>query len=54
MVFFIYLLLYVDYMLIAARDMVQIDHLKAQLKGEFEMKDLGATKMILGMKLHRD
>ena len=44
---FVYLLLYVDDMLITAKDMSEVDKLKAQLKQEFEMKDLGAAKKIL-------
>ncbi|GJS97909.1 retrovirus-related pol polyprotein from transposon TNT 1-94 [Tanacetum coccineum] len=32
----------------------EIDKLKAQLKSEFEMKDLGAAKKILGMEIIRD
>nr|XP_015638684.1 uncharacterized protein LOC107281003 [Oryza sativa Japonica Group] len=43
----IYLLLYVDDMLIAAKDKSEIAKLKAQLSSEFEMKDLGAAKKIL-------
>ncbi|GKV31446.1 hypothetical protein SLEP1_g40131 [Rubroshorea leprosula] len=50
----VYLLLYVDDMLITAKSMLIIDDLKKQLSGEFEMKDLGATKKILGMEIHRD
>ena len=50
----IYLLLYVDDMLIAAKDMKEIQKLKDQLKAEFEMKDLGAAKKILGMEIVRD
>ncbi|GKV43027.1 hypothetical protein SLEP1_g50368 [Rubroshorea leprosula] len=50
----VYLLLYVDDMLIAAKSMLIIDDLKKQLSGEFEMKDLGAAKKILGMEIHRD
>ncbi|KAK3124886.1 hypothetical protein QOZ80_7BG0595510 [Eleusine coracana subsp. coracana] len=49
----IYLLLYVDDMLIAAKDKSEIAKLKAQLSNEFEMKDLGATKKILGMEIIR-
>lgn len=41
---FVYLLLYVDDMLIAAKDMSEMKSLKAQLSGEFEMKDFGAAK----------
>ena len=51
---FIYLLLYIDDMLIATKDMSEINRLKAQLNGEFEMKDLGPAKKILGMEIHRD
>ena len=50
----IYLLLYVDDILIAAKDKSEITKLKAQLSKEFEMKDLGAVKKILGMKIIRD
>jgi len=41
---FTYLLLYVDDMLIAARNKIHIQKLKAQLKEEFDMKDLGESK----------
>jgi hypothetical protein len=51
---FIYLLLYVDDMLIASKSKVEIDRLKAQLKTEFEMKDVGEAKKILGMEIRRD
>ena len=51
---FIYLLLYVDDMLIASKSKVEIDKLKAQLRTEFEMKDLGEAKKILGMEIQRD
>jgi hypothetical protein len=50
----IYLLLYVDDMLIAAKSKIDIVNLKAQLSSEFEMKDLGAAKKILGMEITRD
>ena len=51
---YIYLLLYVDDMLIAAKSQVEIDRLKAQLSKEFEMKDLGEAKKLLGMESNRD
>ncbi|KAL5757330.1 hypothetical protein ACOSP7_019941 [Xanthoceras sorbifolium] len=51
---FVYLLLYVDDMLIAAKDMFELNKLKSELSGEFEMKDLGAAKKILGMEIRRD
>ncbi|MBE2321316.1 hypothetical protein DVA67_035700, partial [Solirubrobacter sp. CPCC 204708] len=44
---FVYLLLYVDDMLIASKSKVEIDKLKAQLNREFDMKDLGEAKKIL-------
>lgn len=51
---YIYLLLYVDDMLVAARNKAEINILKSQLGKEFEMKDLGAARKILGMIIHRD
>jgi hypothetical protein len=51
---FVYLLLYVDDMLIASHDKSLIDELKAQLNHEFDMKDLRSTKKILGMEIQRD
>jgi len=51
---FIYLLLYVDDMLIVASNIEEIVRLKEQLGSVFEMKDLGATKRILGMEISRD
>ncbi|KAL0411651.1 UNVERIFIED_CONTAM: Retrovirus-related Pol polyprotein from transposon TNT 1-94 [Sesamum latifolium] len=51
---FIYLLLYVDDMLIASKSRIEIEKLKTQLKREFEMKDLGEAKKILGMEITRD
>ncbi|KAG8489157.1 hypothetical protein CXB51_017144 [Gossypium anomalum] len=51
---FVYLLLYVDDMFIAAKDKREIRKVKAQLNEEFEMKDLGPAKKILGMEILRD
>ncbi|KAG8473113.1 hypothetical protein CXB51_035076 [Gossypium anomalum] len=51
---FVYLLLYVDDMLIAAKDKGEIRKVKAQLSEEFEMKDLGPAKEILGIEILRD
>ncbi|GKE68958.1 retrovirus-related pol polyprotein from transposon TNT 1-94, partial [Tanacetum coccineum] len=50
----IILLLYVDDMLVAGSDMAEIKKLKRQLSQEFEMKDLGPAKQILGMSNIRD
>ncbi|KAL2326857.1 hypothetical protein Fmac_020284 [Flemingia macrophylla] len=41
-------------MLIASKSQQEIDKLKAQLNQEFEMKDLGEAKKILGMEISRD
>ena len=43
---FIYLLLHVDDMLIALKNVEEIEKLKTQLNQEFEMKDLGETKKV--------
>ena len=51
--YFIYLLIYVDDMLIACRHKKEILNLRNLLSAEFEMKDLGPTKRILGMGLFR-
>ena len=50
----IYLLLYVDDMLIVAKSRVEITTLKKLLRSEFDMKDIGAAKKILGMEITRD
>ena len=34
--------------------MSEVDKLKVQFKQEFEMKDLGAAKKILGMEIHKN
>ncbi|KAG8481856.1 hypothetical protein CXB51_027225 [Gossypium anomalum] len=51
---FVYLLLYVDDMLIATKEKEEVRKVKAQLSEEFEMKDLGPVKKILGMEILRD
>ena len=50
---FIYLVMYVDNMLIAAKTNSDIQRLKGLLSAEFEMKDVGAAKKILGMEIYR-
>ena len=51
---YIILLLYVDDMLIAGSSIEEINNLKKQLSKQFAIKDLGATKQILGMRIVRD
>src|ERR1044072_734417 len=50
---YIILALYVDDMLIAGSNMTEINRLKQQLSENFEMKDLGPAKQILGMRISR-
>ncbi|GKF84580.1 retrovirus-related pol polyprotein from transposon TNT 1-94, partial [Tanacetum coccineum] len=48
---YIYLLLYIDDMLIACKSKVEIGSTKSLLKKEFDMKELGEAKKILGMEI---
>ncbi len=50
----IYLVLYVDDMLLIGNDKEIIQDLKTQLSSKFDMKDLGAANYILGMEIKRD
>jgi hypothetical protein len=51
---YIFLLLYVDDMLVVGSNMQDINLLNKKLANSFVMKDLGATKKILGMRITRD
>ena len=51
---FVALLLYVDDMLIVGQEAAKISQLKKELSKDFDMKDLGPTQQILGMKIVRD
>lgn len=50
----IILLLYVDDILIAGKNVIIIQALKKKLSSEFEMKDMGAVKRVLGIDIQRD
>ena len=50
----IILLLYVDDMLVVGSNMQDINVLKRKLANSFAMKDLGAAKQILDMRITRD
>ena len=50
---YIILLLYVDDMLVAGSNMQDINVLKRKPSKSFAMKDLGAAKQILGMRITR-
>lgn len=45
---------YVDDMLIASKNMEQINRLKAYMDRVFHMKDLGDVKKIFGIEIHKD
>ena len=45
---------YCMYMLVAGSNMQDINVLKKKLANSFSMKDLGAAKKILGMRITRD
>jgi hypothetical protein len=51
---YIIFLLYVDDMLVVGSNMHDINVLKKKLSNSFVMKDLGAAKKILGMRITRD
>ena len=51
---YIYLLLYVDDILITSKSRSVIDKLKKDLSFGFEMKDLGEAKKVLSMEIERD
>ncbi|GKC80721.1 retrovirus-related pol polyprotein from transposon TNT 1-94, partial [Tanacetum coccineum] len=51
---YIYLLLYVNDMLIACKSKAEIGSTKSLHKKEFDMKELGEAKKILGMEIVRD
>ena len=51
---YIYLLLYVDDMLIASQNLLAIKKLKSILSSEIEMKDKRVVEKILGMEIKRD
>src|ERR1700733_8950350 len=50
----IYLVLYVDDMLLVGNDKEIIQDLKTQFSSKFDMKDIGAANYILGMEIKRD
>jgi anti-sigma regulatory factor (Ser/Thr protein kinase) len=50
----IYVLVYVDDILIAAKDMVSVNVTKSRLMQSFEARDLGEASLFLGMNITRD
>ena len=48
------LILYVDDMLLAGRQMAEISALKSKMAKVFDMKDMGEASHILGMHIQQD
>jgi len=51
---FVILSLYVDDILLAGNSLTFVKAIKSWLSLNFEMKDMGEAKFILGVKIHRD
>ena len=51
---YIILLLYVDDMFVAESNMQEINVIKIKLANSFAMKDLGAARQILGVRIERE
>ena len=51
---FIYVVLYVDGMLLVGNNMEVIKKVKTHLSSKFNMKDLGASNLILEMEIKRN
>ena len=51
---FIFLVLYVDDILLACNDIGLLHEIKRFLSSHFEIKDLGDASFVLGIKIHRD
>ena len=50
----IFLIMYVDEILLVENDIVALQGIKVWLSSQFSMKDLGEASFILGMKIYRD
>jgi hypothetical protein len=51
---FIFLVLYVDDILLASSDVHLLLEIKSFLSSQFDMKDLGVASYVLGIEIHRD
>jgi hypothetical protein len=51
---FIFLILYVDDILLASSDISILLETKKFLSSKFDMKDLGEASFVLGIEIHRD
>ena len=50
----VFLILYVDDILLIGNDIPMLESVKASLKKSFSMKDLGEATYILGIRIYRD
>ena len=50
----VFLVLYVDGILLIRNDIPMLDDVKSSLQKSFSMKDLGEAAYILGIKIYRD
>jgi hypothetical protein len=50
----VFLVLYVDDILLIRNDILMLEVVKSSLRKGFSMKDLGEVAYILGIKIHRD
>jgi len=50
----VFLILYVDDILLIRNDIPMLDSIKTSMKNSFSMKDLGEAAYILGIKIYRD
>ena len=51
---YIFLILYVDDILLASSDINLLEETKKFLSSKFDMKDLGESSFVLGIEIHRD
>jgi capsid portal protein len=51
---FIFLILYVDDILLASSDVNLLQEMKVFLSSNFDMKDLGEASFVLGIEIHQD
>ena len=49
-----YLVLYVDYILLATNDVGTLYEVKQFLSNNFDTKDMGETSYVIGIKIHRE
>ena len=50
----VFLVLYVDDILLIRNDIIALQEIKVWLSSQFSMKDLGEASYILGMRIYRD